>query len=314
MLMKLPEFADHLHLEQGFCHPDWEAIGRLVEEGCAEPDWDAAWEAVARRWLEKNGEILGAGYGVHESENFMILTEALPTVVEDSCQAFERSLSEILERLGGIALDEGYGKHVVMMFRSTGDYYGYISRFHPDGDHPMSGGVCLGHEGYLHFAFPTPEYDSYRTVLVHELTHGCLRHLPLPAWIDEAMAMRMEELVCGTNVFHLDREVMAKHLTHWNAETIQQFWSGQSWRLPGESFELSYNLAQILWRKVEADVAPPKEVIVELMNRVDWDDGGDAAFRSVLGFSLGELAEDFLGEGDWEPKPESWDASTAEAG
>lgn len=196
-----------------------------------------------------------------------------------------------------------------MMFASIDDYYGYITYFYPEGNHPMSGGVCLSGEGYLHFALPTTDHLSYRTVVTHELTHGCLGHLPIPTWINEALAMRMEQLICGSHSFQLDQETFEKHSAHWNAETIQQFWSGESWGLPGDSFELSYNLAQILWRKIEADLAASRHVILMFIMSAHFEDAGEAAFHAIFDLSLGDLVRDFLGEGTWTPKPTKWPKS-----
>src|SRR4029077_14574787 len=43
----------------------------------------------------------------------------------------------------------------------------------------------------------------------------------------------------------LDHDLRDRHLTFWNPETIQKFWSGVSFREPGESNQLSYSLAEI---------------------------------------------------------------------
>jgi len=38
----------------------------------------------------------------------------------------------------------------------------------------------------------------------------------------------------------------------------------------------------------------------------DWSDAGAAAAREQLGLELSDLVASFLGEGDWQPKPETW--------
>lgn len=302
----LPQLTEHLPIRQGFCHPDWESISYHIENKLPEHEWNSAWEVVARAWIERIRAKLGGDYQVYETANFLVLSEAPTRVIRDACQSYEESLKRILASLDGVASDDGFGKHVVLMFASLDDYYGYIMYFYPEGEHPMSGGVCLGGEGYLHFAFPTTDYSSYRTVLVHELTHGCLGHLDIPAWLNEAVAMRMEELICRSDIFHIDQEVYEKHEAHWNPETIQQFWTGVSWEIPGDSFELSYNLAQVLWRKIEVDMAAPREAILQFVAHASIDDAGEAACQSVFGIGLGDLVMDFLGEGAWQPDPEAW--------
>jgi hypothetical protein len=208
--------------------------------------------------------------------------------------------------LEGIALDEGYGKHVVLMFGTLEVYYEYISYFYGEGQHPMSGGVCLSGDGYRHFAFPTTDFSSYRTVLIHELTHGCLAHLPIPLWINEALAMRMEQVLGDPGTYSLGQEDFERHFDYWNADSIQQFWSGESWEIPGDSFELSYSLARLLWRKIEIDIGASRKAILNFIGTASAEDGGEAACKASFGISLGDLAKGFLGNGDWTPAPQQW--------
>jgi hypothetical protein len=170
----------------------------------------------------------------------------------------------------------------------------------------MTGGVCLHRDGYTHFAFPTTNYFSYSSVLVHELTHACLTQRPIPAWLNEAIAMRMEETLCGTRTFLLDRELYGRHVAYWDVDTIQTFWSGESWQIPGDSNELSYNLAQILWRKIENDIGASREAIMKFIATANARDGGEAACRSVFKMNLADLITSFLGKGKWKPAPKRW--------
>ena len=304
----LPDISEHLHEKQGFCHPDWGAIGEHIEHSVPEAQWNVAWQSAALAWVTRIRDSLGESYKVHETPNFLILSEAPIRLVREMCGSFEDSLKRILAHLDGVASDDGFGKHVVLMFATIEAYYGYIMYFYPEGEHPMSSGVCLAGEGYVHFAFPTPDYSSYRTVLVHELTHGCLGHLPLPNWLNEALAMRMEQAVCASEIFLLDQEIYDKHRAHWNEKTIQQFWTGESWMIPGDSFELSYNLAQILWRKIETELSAPRDAILQFISEAQAEDAGETAFQAIFELSLGELVMDFLGDGPWTPEPGEWNA------
>lgn len=301
-----PDISEHLHIKQGFCHPDWRAIWDVIGTSVPESEWNAAWSAAARAWVDRIRATLGGAYQVYETPNFLILSEATTRVIRDACGFYEEALKRILLTLKGVASDEGFGKHVVLMFAKIDDYYGYITYFYPEGEHPMSAGICLDGEGYVHFAFPTTNYSSYRSIFVHEQTHGCLRHLAIPTWLDEALAMRMEQVVCGENNFHLDEENYEKHAAHWNEQTIQQFWSGKSWSIPGDSFELSYNLAQVLWRKIEVDLEAPRDAIFEYILSAHADDAGEKACKAMFELSLGDLMMDFLGEGIWTPDPTQW--------
>ena len=308
-MASFPDLSPHLQEKEGFCHPNWEAIGRQIEKSVAEQDWNTAWETAARQWIGRLCAQLGDGYQLSETANFMTISEAPKRVMADACDFFEQALTQILTALSDVALDEGYGKRVVLMFSLLDDYYQYISYFYPAGEHPTSGGVYLPGEGYAHFAFPTTDYSSYRRVLVHELTHGCLAHLPIPVWLNEAMAMRMEDAICHSNSLTLDREIYQQHSAHWNSQTIQQFWTGESWEIPGEGFDLSYTLAQVIWRKIEVDLGAHRQAVLEFIASADKKNAGEAACNRIFGVNLGELVGDFLGEGDWSPKPDMWPKS-----
>ncbi len=116
----------------------------------------------------------------------------------------------------------------------------------------------------------------------------------------------MEQVICGSSTFHLDQEIYDKHTAHWNEKTIQQFWTGESWKIPGDSFELSYNLAQVLWRKIEVDLSAPRNGILQFVSDAHADDGGEAACRAIFDLSLGDLVMGFLGEERWAPEPTKW--------
>ena len=118
--------------------------------------------------------------------------------------------------------------------------------------------------------------------------------------------MRMEQLICASDIFHLDHEIYNRHAAHWNEGTIQQFWTGESWDLPGDSFELSYNLAQVLWRKIEADLSASRAEILQFILGAHLEDAGEAACHAIFDLSLGDLVMDFLGEGAWAPEPTKW--------
>ncbi|MFN0129392.1 MAG: hypothetical protein ACKV19_22220 [Verrucomicrobiales bacterium] len=304
----------YLHIHQGFCHPDWEGMADVIEGQFPESSWSEAWVSAARAWLERLGEALGPSYHVHETSHFLLLTEARPSVSRDACTFCESSLQRIQKTFRGLGCDSWYGKHVVLMFGQVDDYYRYILYFYPDGNHPMSGGVCLDSRGYQHIALPTPDYASYRTALVHELTHAYLSRFTMPVWLDEALAMRMELAVCGTNNHPLDRELRDRHLAHWNPTTIQEFWSGASWRISGDSSELSYSLALLLWQTIESEINPPPEALNAFLGTAHRDNAGEESAQIYFDLGLGDLVADFLGPGEWEPRPERWNHQSETTG
>lgn len=126
--------------------------------------------------------------------------------------------------------------------------------------------------------------------------------------------MRMEDAVCGSGNVVLDGELHDRHLAHWNGDSIQAFWTGESWDVPGDIFELSYNLALVLWRKIETDLAPSHEQVVRFIIEAQAIDAGEAACRAAFNTSLGDLVADFLGEGEWTPRPDTWPVGAPKGG
>lgn len=301
-MLSLHDLSTFLVIREGFCHPDWDGVARHIGHKVPETEWNAAWETAARAWVAKLRDGLGGTYQIYESPNFLILADAQAGNSGEAGRCFESAREELLACLDGIAEDDGYGKHVVLIFGCDDDYYDYIKAFHTEGEHPMSGGMCIL-SGYVHLALQAGDAESVLSVFVHELAHACLAHLPLPAWLDEALAKRMQELVCGTRVLRIDRELLDRHKEHWNPPRLQQFWSGESWEIPGESFELSYDLAVILWRRIESELADTREHLLDFVASATDRDAGEAACQAAFGVSLGELVTDFLGEGDWTPDP-----------
>ncbi|MDZ7618385.1 MAG: hypothetical protein U1E05_15375 [Patescibacteria group bacterium] len=294
---------------RGFC-PDWEAIAQSIEQDVSEPERGAAWQYAARQWVEGIRHAFGPRYEVHETSRFLILTAASAGIARDVCQFCEWSLHCILQYLAGVAAEAGHGKHVVMMFEALDEYYDYIAHYYPEGSHPTSGGVYLDN-GYGHFAVPVPDYFSYRNALAHELTHACLSHRSIPQWLNEAIAMRMEGALTDVYAFHFDRQLHQRHSAWWNANSIQSFWSGESWTVPGAGFELSYSLAQILWRKIEVDLRATREAVLQFIAGASIDDAGEESCRATFKRSLGDLVADFLGKGDWAPNPAAWPTRVA---
>lgn len=300
-----PDLTGCLLIHDGFCYPEWDMIEARINT-MPDTDHEKAWLEAVRAWLECNRSQLGESYQVYETLNFFLLSGGPAEVGHKVCRTLEYSLKLILASLKGVASNEGFGKQVVIMLGDLDNYYQYISYFYPDGEHAMSGGVCLNNDGFVHFAFPAIDELSFRTILVHELTHSCLAHLPIPSWINESLAMRMENMICGTDVFYFDGEIRDRHRAFWNSQTIQHFWSGISWNIPGDSHELSYNLAYLLWQKLEFQLKIPHETLLDFILQSDCQDAGEGACRNVLSTSLADLIGPYLGKGDWRPKPDEW--------
>lgn len=290
----------------GFPRPDWEAIGELIHVG-PEDSWQLGWEAWSRRWLDRMLGRLPNAYRINETENFLLLSAQDDRYVQLLSQFLERALRRVLSSLDGIASDEGYGKHIVLMFDEQELYYQYKSYFYPDeGEFILSSGTFLN-AGYGHFAFPLMEMLEAEATSVHELTHACLKHLPIPLWLNEGFAVTMEDEICGSAPLRMDNERFAEHAEFWNAETIQEFWSGESFNRTDQGSDLSYELARYCLRAL----AHEYEVFAGFANAASFQDAGESAAIDFYGGSLGGVIHQFFGDGDWSPKPGRWFADNS---
>lgn len=179
------------------------------------------------------------------------------------------------------------------MFEDEDSYYRYLSYFHVDGGvYGASSGVFMKSRGYCHTVL-APQRDALPT-LVHEFTHLCLSRLRLPLWLEEGLTTCFERELTGRGAHAIDKESIIEQRAFWNADNIQEFWSGASFRVGDErrrSYEMAEHLATLLRREFR-DLGP-------FITAARRDDAGQSAARQHLGLDLSEIAAAFLGEGDW---------------
>jgi hypothetical protein len=142
-------------------------------------------------------------------------------------------------------------------------------------------------------------------VAVHEFAHACLAHLSIPRWLNEGLAVMVQTHITGLsyNQYDLDKmhDDLQGHASLWNERTIQDFWSGDSFSNTEEN-HLSYDLAYRCVGLLAKDEAAIRKFIPE----ANTTDAGEAAALKHYGKSLGLLIAEFLGQGDWSPKPDRW--------
>ena len=294
----LSQIQDAIDVRDGLPRPKWDVISAWVDANIDPSSLDESWTQIARDWLTRLSESLPRGYALHESPEFLLLAadEAIGQRVLNSSQRARRI---ILESLDGVASDQGFGKHVVLLFADTENYYDYVTDFYPDeGEFGLSGGMFLN-IGYGHFAICPAYDDNYERVIAHELNHALLRHLPLPLWLDEGVTQVMEDVVMDSSYFTVDHQILRRHRDYWTSETIDAFWSGESFYCSDEGQELSYHLAEVLFRNLMSDF--PKAVN-DILNNADFTDAGNAAFLASCNVSLVDRIAQFLGDGNWAPR------------
>ncbi|QDV27574.1 hypothetical protein [Aureliella helgolandensis] len=294
----LSPIPDAIDVRESLPRPKWEVIASWIESNVESTSLDDSWTQIARDWLARLTQSLPSGYTVLESPEFLLLAsdESLGTRL---LRYSERARRTILKTLDGVASDEGHGKHVVLLFGDVDSYYDYVTDFYPDeGEFALSGGMFLD-VGYGHFAVCPAYGDDYERVIAHELNHALLRHLPLPLWLNEGVTQVMEDVVQDSSYFMVDHEILRRHRAYWNAETIDMFWSGDSFFSPDDGQELSYHLSQVLFRNLMSDY--PKAVNAILYNAT-FVDAGNAAFVASCKMPLASRVAQFLGNGPWAPR------------
>ena len=161
-------------------------------------------------------DALGTHYGITDSQDFLLLStlEARPAqVFLATCQ---RMRARIVCNLGSLADQGWWGRHVVMVFDDPDDYYDYVGHYYPDGgEYAMSSGMFI-QAGYGHFLMPLEQIDAMEPVIAHELTHCLLTHLPIPAWLNEGLAVNTEhtmfpQLASPQAQLYFPHEVAAQH-------------------------------------------------------------------------------------------------------
>lgn len=196
---------EHLDPSDGFPRPDWDAIAARIDAECDEAAAGGVWTSAARVWLEETSKALGGRYVLRESAHFLVLSP-LPDRTGAAMLAFlERARSRLLhELLPGIAAPPGPAKHVAILLADREAYHTYIAHHYPpEGEFGGSAGVRLsggrGGEGwcYPHFVVLGIDVLTAEGFVAHELTHDCVGHLDVPAWLNEGMACIVESVVLG---------------------------------------------------------------------------------------------------------------------
>jgi hypothetical protein len=283
-------------VSEGFSRPDWKMIGKFIQQHVLRDDVGAAWNYVTCKWLEEMKSDWGGGCRLYSTAHFYCLSDIEPVTLRKLLDYAEFTLQSIGSFLGSAAWSGYHGKHVLLIFGDPDDYFAYISYYYGDGSHMLSAGIFI-RSGYAHIALPYGEMLGAQHVLSHELAHNLLCHLPIPVWLNEGLAVTIENQMTRHR-FVMDRELAERHRQLWTEANIQKFWSGRSFDEPGEVSQLSYNLGLVLVTLL-AEKGP---AFAEFVKTADWRDAGQDAALNFLGVGLEEVLSGFLGPGDWRPQ------------
>ena len=287
--------------------PDWEAVSKWVESVPISEDQAQAWAACEKAWLQHLGLALGAGYHLAEHGGALLLSSLEDKIASATLNFMIKTLERITRVLAGVAQAPEWGSDILIVLDDEEIYYRYVSRYyHEDGEFAASSGMHIG-GGCSHFVTMKSDLRSVEPVIAHEMTHACLSHLPIPAWLNEGIAVNTELKLCpAPPPMFTPREMHEKHLQFWGADEIQQFWSGKSFLRNDDGNMLSYDLARILVAQFSSEWESFREFVLA----ANLTDAGASAAYEFLGLDLGAAAAAILEQEPddrWHPNPDTWE-------
>ena len=303
------DFASLLITEQGLPVPDWEPVHQWVASIPDPAEQEKAWSEAEVAWLVHLRAALGSQYRLVRRGGAVVLSSLDGPVAVAAVQFINAAQQRIVEALDGVAeAQDGAGYDILLVLDDEDTYYNYVARYYPDeGEYAFSGGMFI-HSGCGHFVTKKgKDLTDIEPVIVHELTHASLSHLPIPLWLNEGLAVNTEERFSpGKTQRHSAKQRDAMHRKFWNAETIQEFWTGHSYSRTDDGNLLSYDLGRVLAKHLASDW--PR--FAAFVNAASSADAGDAAAREHLGVDLGDLVTALFGvDGsaeNWSPQPALW--------
>jgi hypothetical protein len=290
----------------GFPVVDWPSVQKWVASVPAAPARAEAWQACERGWLEHLRHALGPDYRLRMEGKAILLSTLEPRVAGATLAFVDKTTQRILRLLDGVADVPEWGYDIMIVFDDEDAYYRYVSHYYPEaGEFAASSGMFI-HGGCGHFVMVKADLRAIEPVIAHELTHACLSHLPIPAWLNEGLAVNTEARLCPAAHGPADpQRTHALHRQFWGPEEIQQFWSGKSFLRNDDGNALSYDLARILVSQFGADWDRFRTFALA----ANLADGGASAAREHLGIDLGAAACAVLERDDaraWAPMPQTW--------
>lgn len=199
----------------------------------------------------------------------------------------------------------------IVCFHNLDLYYHHILPFYPEEQTEIadSDGIFMGDPAFHQIAIVDESVGgvNYVRTLAYNISHLQLAHLELPKWVAEGLSQAIQEALVGCqNVDTLTiREWPKKNREVWKPENFQEFWSGWAFSNP-ELQECAYYFSRVLINLIQFELCNNKQEFIQFISEAKFEDGGEQAFVSVFGQSLGVLVEEILGgkTKDWQPRPE----------
>jgi hypothetical protein len=305
--------VQHLAVQEGYPIMDWDAAQAWIDKLEPADLRGTAWTDIERAWMLHMRKALGSGFRLCELDNAMLLSAFEPNVARATLDYMGRTLQRVVKVLDGIAQIPALGKDLLIVFDEDQSYYRYVSCYYPEaGEFGLSSGMHIN-AGCSHYVTVRGDLHAIEPVIAHEMTHGCLGHLPLPAWLNEGLAVNVEHRLAGTRSSHTPQQMRAKHLAFWCEEEVQQFWSGKSFLRADDGNLLSYDLARLIVEHMARNWEPFRSFVLA----ADCMDAGATAAREHLGVELGQVVCALLEReplAAWSPDPAAWEDTPERGG
>lgn len=124
----VPFIEGAFEIREGLPRPNWEVIYAWSESVPENIPRSVVWTELAAHWLDQLVKTFKSGYAIWESAEFLLLSSREKAESEGVIRFCDRARRSILEFLPQIASDEGYGKHVVLLFSDSGGGWAIQSR------------------------------------------------------------------------------------------------------------------------------------------------------------------------------------------
>lgn len=285
---------------------DWSAVQQWMDGITVEAAQARARSDCERAWLEHLRAALGPDYRLRQHGAAMLLSTLEKNVADATLAFVNKTLQRVVRILDGVAHVPEWGHDILVVFDDDDAYYKYVAHYYPEaGEFAGSGGMYIN-AGCGHFATMKADLHAIEPVIAHELTHACLSHLPIPAWLNEGIAVNTERQLCPPmSAVSAPHQMHARHRKFWGPVEIQQFWSGKSLLRADEGNELSYDLARILVSQLGAEWDRFRRFVLS----ANAEDSGSVAAVEHLGVHLGDAVAALLeyeSSPQWAPSPAAW--------
>jgi hypothetical protein len=278
--------VDFLSVSNGLPVLNWRAL-----EEWAKGNIDAI-ELGRRAWLLHLRNALPPPLHLHETHDALVLSPFSRITAKSAAHCIANVRERIGQLLGGIAERPVGNRSILIVMNDPDSFRNYVSIYPSLANLPASARGVFINLGCPHLVTVNENLWTLEPVIAREMTRGAIRHLELPIWLEEGIAVNTEKQIAISGRDASEAvATTANHRAFWNAERFQQFWSGKSFHGTGEAIALSRDLA----RSIVEHLARDRASFVEFATNASRDDGGAAAARGLLKQDLGDIATLLVG-------------------